>query len=83
MPRDYDRRTDCLNAVYREAAAARPDVARVLPVDEWVCPPADRPECIGVLDGVNLREDGVHFEGEGADVAARWIVEQLYGPPTP
>ncbi|MFN8038958.1 MAG: acyltransferase [Acidimicrobiales bacterium] len=83
MPRDYDRRTDCINEVYRQAAAARPaSVARVLPLGEWACPPATKPECVGRIDGVDLREDGVHYEHAGADLASRWIAAHVFTPPT-
>ncbi|MEZ5141232.1 MAG: acyltransferase [Acidimicrobiales bacterium] len=82
MPRDYDRRTDCINEVYRQAAEARPaSQVRVLPLGEWTCPPATKPECVSEVDGVNLREDGVHYEHAGADLASRWIVGQVYGSP--
>ena len=83
MPGDFDRRTDCINEVYRQAVAARPtSQARLLPLGEWTCPPATKPECVGVVDGVDLREDGVHYEHAGADLAARWIAGRVVGPPT-
>ena len=34
-----------------------------------------------MIDGIELRPDGLHFEGEGADVIARWLMLQLGPPP--
>jgi peptidoglycan/LPS O-acetylase OafA/YrhL len=80
LPDDIDERTDCVNAVYREAAAAHPDTVHILPIDDWTCPPPGK-TCVEVLDGVNLREDGIHYRGPGEDVAARWTVPQLFTTP--
>jgi len=77
LPDDIDQRTDCINAVYREVAAARPDRARLLALDEWTCPPPGT-RCIEEVDGVNVREDGIHFRGAGAQVASRWVASQLF-----
>ena len=73
------------------AVAARP-AARLLRLDQWTCPPdgievADVPttdpteplgECRLDADGVDLRPDGIHFEGPGADLAVDWTVEHLF-----
>ncbi len=80
LPDDIDARTDCVNQAYRDVAAAHPDTARILPIDDWTCPPPGR-DCIEEVGGVELREDGIHFKGAGADVAAAWLVPQIFAPP--
>jgi len=80
LPEDIDERTECVNAVYREAAAAHPDSVHILPIDDWTCPPPGD-ACIEVVDGVTLRDDGIHYRAGGEDVAARWVVPQLFTPP--
>lgn len=71
-----DREVDCMNAVLREVADADPS-AVLLPINEWVCPTKDA--CRAEQDGVVLREDGLHFRGEGAELAAGWMFDELYG----
>ncbi|MCB1248524.1 MAG: acyltransferase, partial [Acidimicrobiales bacterium] len=79
------RRTACMTEGAVAAVAARP-AARLLRLDQWTCPPdgievADVPttdpteplgECRLDADGVDLRPDGIHFEGPGADLAVDW-----------
>jgi peptidoglycan/LPS O-acetylase OafA/YrhL len=72
-----DREVDCMNAVLREVADADPQ-AVLLPINEWVCPTADT--CRKEQDGVVLREDGLHFRGEGGVLATRWMLDELFGP---
>jgi len=71
-----DREVDCMNAVLRDVAEADPQ-AVLLPINEWVCPTKD--SCRAEQDGVVLREDGLHFRHEGAEIASRWIFDELYG----
>jgi hypothetical protein len=78
---DIDIRTDCVNQIYRDAAAAHPGVVRILPLDKWTCP-LPGGECIEYIDGVNMRQDGIHFEGAGADIAARYVLPRLFVPPS-
>jgi peptidoglycan/LPS O-acetylase OafA/YrhL/lysophospholipase L1-like esterase len=77
LQEDIDQRTDCVNQIYRDAAADHPANVRILAFDEWVCPPPGV-QCQEMVDGVNMREDGVHFRGPGAEAAARWIVPHLF-----
>jgi peptidoglycan/LPS O-acetylase OafA/YrhL len=72
-----DQLVDCLNSAARDAVS-QADGAVVLPVNEWVCPSKD--QCRFEVDGEVLRPDGLHFQKTGAVVAARWIIEQLFGP---
>ena len=62
--------TDCLNDSIERVVGAD----NLLPLSDWVCPGG---ECLLEMDGVTLRDDGLHFEGPGGLLAADWIVEQL------
>ena len=44
-----------------------------------ICPTPST--CTTQIDGIELRPDGLHFTGEGADVIAHWLMEQLGPPP--
>ena len=72
---------DCRNRTIR--AAARATGATVVDVARWTCPAGgacrDR---VDTLDGrsVELRPDGLHYDGPGGVVAVRWILDRLgYG----
>lgn len=65
--------TRCLNSVHREVAGERAD-AGLVDLGEYVCPDD---ECQASIDGVELRSDGVDFEGEGAMLVSRWLAKQL------
>ena len=73
-----DRQTDCLNRMYEGAAQAVGGVG-VVDLEALICP--EGTTCIRVIDGIELRPDGLHFAGEGADVIARWLLLQLGPPP--
>jgi peptidoglycan/LPS O-acetylase OafA/YrhL len=71
---DADRRVDCLNEIYHREVDALG--ATLLPLLEWTCP--DGPDgCVDEIDGVKLRYDGIHFQDEGADIAATWVAPRL------
>ncbi|MGH9247255.1 MAG: acyltransferase family protein [Acidimicrobiales bacterium] len=67
------RRVDCLNRIYEAAVAAHPD-ASVVDLFNWTCPGRT---CREDVDGIVLRPDRIHFEGAGADIAARWVLQEL------
>jgi hypothetical protein len=69
-------RMACLNDQYREVADERDDV-EIIDFASEICPSADR--CLTEIDGVDLREDTVHFRGDAAQLVARWIAPQLLG----
>jgi len=73
-----DRQTDCLNDMYAGAARAVGGVA-VIDLGGLIC--ATPSTCTTQIDGIELRPDGLHFAGEGADIIARWLMEQLGPPP--
>ncbi len=69
---------DCRNDVIR--ATARASGARVIDLAEWTCPDGGRcRETVTTLDGeeVELRADGVHYDGAGGIVATRWVLDEL------
>ncbi|CAN5542628.1 acyltransferase family protein [soil metagenome] len=67
-------RTDCVNDMNRMVAAADPRAAYI-DLNHFVCPDGLR-SCKAEIDGVELRPDGVHYDGEGARLVGRWILEQ-------
>ena len=71
-PAEAAERVDCLNRTYREAAALTG--AQILDVEGWVCPDG---QCRRDDHGVVLREDGLHFSGGGAVIAADWALDRL------
>jgi hypothetical protein len=71
-------RMACLNDQYREVADQRDDV-EIIDLAGEICPSADR--CLTEIDGVDLREDTVHFRGDAARLVASWIGPQLLGRP--
>ncbi len=77
LPRSLDAATDCMNRTIA-TTFTRTGSARVVDLGGWVCPAADR--CVREVGGVNLRPDGVHFEGEGAALAAAWVLDQVGVP---
>ena len=74
-----DRQTDCLNRMYEGAARAVGGVG-VIDLRRLICPTGT--DCTSKIDGIDLRPDGLHFTGEGAEVVARWLLLQLGPPPT-
>jgi peptidoglycan/LPS O-acetylase OafA/YrhL len=67
-------RTDCQNAVNAEVAAANPD-AVLVDLAGYLCSAPG--VCRDEIDGVELRPDGLHYMGEGAEVIARWILDEV------
>jgi peptidoglycan/LPS O-acetylase OafA/YrhL len=66
-------RTEHINGLFARAASASSESV-VLDFGGWLCPDG----CIADLaNGVPVREDGVHFSDEGAEVAAQWLAPQL------
>ncbi len=79
--RNGDERSACVNAALRAlvAAKANPGV-RLVDLDAWVCPAG---VCVEKVDGVILREEGLHFDHGGGIITARWLIAQMYRPPDP
>jgi len=70
-----DAETDCTNRDYQAAVTAAAPNARAVDLRSFICPTG--PDCIEQVDGVSLRPDGIHYEGPGADIVARWLLSQL------
>jgi hypothetical protein len=69
---------DCVNAVIRRAVANVP-AAAVLDLGERVCPRGECPEREPDMAGA-IRSDGIHYDMEGAQPIARWVLEELSSP---
>ena len=79
LPEEAAAFNDCLNQGLVDAAQARPSLARLVHLDEWVCPPGQ--PCREEIDGVKLREDGIHFdEGGGAEIVSPWLLDHVFAP---
>jgi SGNH domain (fused to AT3 domains) len=70
-----DAATDCANRDYQAAVASAAPNARAIDLNAFICPTG--PDCIKQVDGVTLRPDGLHYKGQGADIVARWLLQQL------
>ena len=79
--RNGDEGSACVNNALRALVAAKADPAvRLLDLDAWVCPGG---VCVEKIDGVILREEGLHFDHGGGIITARWLIAQMYRPPDP
>jgi peptidoglycan/LPS O-acetylase OafA/YrhL len=72
---ERDAHADCTNATYRAAAAAAGPNVRTVDLAGFVCPKDNT--CLDDINRVKLRPDGLHFEGPGGDIAARWLLTQV------
>jgi hypothetical protein len=72
---DTFRRINDLNAVYRRFAEEHPDDVALVDLNRFACPDGRFTDL--VLDGVRMREDGLHFTPQGSVVVARWLAPQL------
>ncbi len=69
------QRVDELNDLYWEFARQHADQVVIADLNRLVCPEGEYTDV--TIDGVDLREDGVHFTPEGADLVARWLVPEI------
>jgi hypothetical protein len=67
-------RVACTNQQLRDIAADTPGVT-VIDLASYICPPGQ--ECKQEIDGVDLREDGLHFQGDGARAVNNWLIPQV------
>lgn len=74
VPAGMNDRVACMNDAYRKIAAAEPNV-ELVDFAPYICPSKD--DCKNAIDGVNLREDTIHFEKNSARLVARWIVPRV------
>ena len=83
-PAGTDDVTDCINRTYRrvldaenaEAVASGTPERSVATVDlaHFVCPQGRT--CRTAIDGVVLREDGLHYDGDPGIIVGTWVVAQ-------
>jgi peptidoglycan/LPS O-acetylase OafA/YrhL len=80
---DFAARGECIRADQQRAVNLVPG-AHTADFKTLVCP-QDR--CIGEIDGITLREDGMHYVGPAAELVVRWLVPRLRdvaaAPPPP
>jgi len=67
-------RVACTNQVLYDLADATPGVS-VIDLASYICPPGEA--CKTEIDGVDLREDGLHFKGPGARAVNNWLIPQV------
>jgi peptidoglycan/LPS O-acetylase OafA/YrhL len=72
---ETSRRIDDLNEVYRRYAAEHPGKVTLIDLYAYTCPEGEFSDL--EIDGVRMREDGLHFTPEGSAVLARWLGPQL------
>ncbi len=72
-PPELNERLRCLGNVERRLARTDPAVA-VIDLDHFVCP---RGVCRDRINGTLLRPDGLHFDGDGADIVSRWLAPRV------
>ena len=66
--------TDCANSLVEQYAEHHRELG-FIDLREYVCPSLH--ECKMQIDGIDLREDGMHYRGEGAQFIANWMLPQL------
>ena len=72
---DAHRRVDDLNGLYRQFAEQNPDKVILIDLNGFACPEGKFTDLL--IDGVRMREDGVHFTPESSFIVADWLVRQV------
>jgi peptidoglycan/LPS O-acetylase OafA/YrhL len=67
-----DAAADCDNRLRRSLAAA--NGAQLVDLFEYICPHG---KCRTKQDGKTLRPDGLHYDGPGGEIVARWLLDQV------
>lgn len=68
-------RLDDLNRLYQELAAQDPDQVTLIDLNSFACPEGRFTNL--VIDGVKMREDGVHFTPESSTIVANWLAPRI------
>jgi hypothetical protein len=63
---------DCNNRLRRQAADATG--AQLIDLFNYVCPQG---KCRVEQNGATLRPDGLHYQGPGGEIIARWLLDQV------
>ena len=69
---DLDRSIDCNNQLRRKVATETG--AQVVDLFSYICP---RGICRVKQNGVTLRPDGIHYDGPGGAIVAKWLIDQV------
>ena len=72
-PASFNEGVRCLGAIERRIARTDSRV-RFVDLSTLVCPNG---QCRNAIHHAELRPDGLHFEGPGADVVTRWLMPTL------
>ncbi len=68
------RATQCSNMIVRHYAASHHAVG-FIDLNRFICPASST--CLTQLDGSELRSDGVHYRGQGAQKVAAWMLNKI------
>ncbi|HWJ98651.1 MAG TPA: SGNH hydrolase domain-containing protein, partial [Acidimicrobiales bacterium] len=74
VPPGMPERVACTNQVLDDLADRTPGVT-IIDLASYICPPGEA--CKTEIDGVDLREDGLHFTGAGARAVNNWLIPQV------
>ena len=72
---DTFRRVAALNGLYRQFAERHPDKVTLVDLNGFACPEGKFTDL--VINGVKMREDGVHFTANSSYIVARWLAPQI------
>ena len=72
----YDDLTTPWNATMEDFAESHPDLARFVSITDTVCRHDEAP-CDDRVGGEPARPDGRHYEGDGAELAAEALLDEL------
>ena len=67
-------RVDVLNGIDRELARSSAGSVKLIDLNRYVSPAG---KFTDTLDGVKIRDDGVHFTVEGSAYIAKWLAPRL------
>jgi peptidoglycan/LPS O-acetylase OafA/YrhL len=67
-------RVDVLNGIFREVVADSGGAVKLVDLNAYVSPGG---KYTSYLDGVKIRDDGVHFTFEGSAFISKWLAPQL------
>jgi peptidoglycan/LPS O-acetylase OafA/YrhL len=74
VPPGMPERVACTNQVLYDLADDTPGVT-IIDLASYICPPNEA--CKDEIDGSDLREDGLHFQGPGARAVNNWLIPQV------
>jgi peptidoglycan/LPS O-acetylase OafA/YrhL len=69
----FHQRMDCINEIFRDVSASNKG-AIIIELGKFICPSN---LCRTEIDGIILREDGLHYSNEGAILIYDWLTNQV------